>query len=86
MSPAAARYLATNEEQQKYGEPVLALNEEDLVFPQKTYFAYFAIYHAFALYIISNDLDGLLIVKEALSSFDENGVDSILEEAVASVV
>ena len=68
-----------------YVEPLVAHQDGDLVLPDNAYYAYFAIYHAFALQVIGKEIDGGLIVRQALSCLDENSVNSILQQAVASV-
>ena len=55
----------------RYGEPIAAMQDEDLVFPKHIEFAYYAIYNLFRKYALEEEIDDMLIVNQALSS-EEN--------------
>jgi hypothetical protein len=52
----------------RYAEPIAALQDDDLEFPDHIEFAYYAIYNLFCKYIRGAAIDDWLIVNQALSS------------------
>jgi hypothetical protein len=52
----------------RYQEPIAALQDDDLSFPGPVVFAYYAVYNCFRVHACGEDLDGWLIVNQALSS------------------
>jgi len=52
----------------RYAEPITALQDDDLEFPDQIEFAYYAIYNLFRKYIQDAPIDDWLIVNQALSS------------------
>jgi len=68
-SAQAGTDLADVEE--RYSEPIVAMQDSDLEFPQPIEFAYYAIYNCFCKYAIAEEIDPWLIVNQALSSSDD---------------
>jgi len=56
---------------ERYSEPIVSLQDEDLVFPKNVEWAYYAIYNCFRLHALSWQIDDWLIVNQALSAFDK---------------
>ena len=52
----------------RYQEPITAMQDDDLVFPEDISFAYYAIYNLFQKYAENKTVDDWLIVNQALSS------------------
>ena len=52
----------------RYREPIVALQDDDLEFPDAIEFAYYSIYNLFRKYTGIEDVDDWLIVNQALSS------------------
>lgn len=52
----------------RYPEPISALQDDDLVFPDPVEFAYYAIYNCFSKYVGGHDISDWLIVNQALSA------------------
>jgi hypothetical protein len=53
---------------ERYGEPIVALQDGDLGFPSAIEFAYYSVYNLFRKYAGIEDVDDWLIVNQALSS------------------
>jgi len=69
--------------EQKYTEPIAAMQDEDLKFPEAIMFAYYSTYNLFRKYLCSADVDDWLIVNQALSSEDNRkSAEEILSQAV----
>ncbi len=67
----------------RYGEPIAAMQDEDLSFPKPITFAYYAIYNTFNRYVLNADVDDWLIVNQALSAeTDESRRQLLLEAAI----
>ena len=70
----------------RYGEPIAAMQDEDLTFPEPIRFAYYAIYNAFNKYVRNEAIDDWLIVNQALSAeSDESRWQWLLEAAIEKV-
>jgi len=54
----------------RYSEPIVAMQDDDLTFPEPVKFAYYAIYNCFRNHACGEDIDPWLIVNQALSSDD----------------
>lgn len=52
----------------RYREPVTALQDDDLEFPDPVEYAYYALYNLFRKYVEASPIDDWLIVNQALSS------------------
>ncbi|MBL8243471.1 MAG: hypothetical protein JNL89_04760 [Rhodanobacteraceae bacterium] len=52
----------------RYGEPIAALQDDDLEFPDPVEYAYYAVYNLFRKYALGHPIDDWLIVNQALSS------------------
>lgn len=66
QSARAGRDLA--DVAQRYQEPITALQDDDLSFPEPVVFAYYAVYNCFRVHACGEDLDRWMIVNQALSS------------------
>ena len=69
-----------------YSEPIAAMQDEDLKFPESIMFAYYSIYNLFRKYICNDNIDDWLIVNQALSS--ENNLEraeEILTDALNQI-
>jgi hypothetical protein len=58
--------------EQRYGEPIAAMQDDDLAFPAHIEYAYYAIYNLFGKYALGRNTDDWLIVNQALSSEQES--------------
>ena len=67
-SAKAGTDLADVEE--RYSEPIVAMQDSDLEFPRPIEFAYYAIYNGFCKYVLAEKIDPWLIVNQALSCND----------------
>ncbi|MCE9582215.1 MAG: hypothetical protein K8T20_06960 [Planctomycetes bacterium] len=52
----------------RYAEPIAAMQDDDLEFPDDVEFAYYSIYNLFGKYVEGAPVDDWLIVNQALSS------------------
>ncbi|MFC3652846.1 hypothetical protein ACFONN_14910 [Dyella humi] len=52
----------------RYREPLVALQDEDVVLPKDAEFAYYAIHNAFERYALGRDIGEWIIVNQALST------------------
>jgi hypothetical protein len=55
----------------RYGEPLAALQDDDLSFPEPVEFAYYAIYNFFRRYGLHEEVDDWLLVSQAGSSEED---------------
>jgi hypothetical protein len=55
----------------RYGEPITAMQDADLSFPESVSFAYYAIYNFFRRYAMHAEVDDWLLVNQACSSEDD---------------
>jgi hypothetical protein len=55
----------------RYQEPLVALQDDDLVFPAHIEFAYYAIYNLYRKYMQGVAIDDWLIVNQALSAEED---------------
>ncbi len=55
----------------RYREPIAAMQDDDLTFPEAITFAYYAIYNLFGKYAESRAVDDWLIVNQALAAEQE---------------
>jgi hypothetical protein len=65
---SAKRGVDFGQVQQRYQEPMTAMQEDDLRFPEPIIFAYYAIYNLFGKYVCGEPIDDWLIVNQALSA------------------
>ncbi|MBV7703098.1 hypothetical protein [Nocardia nova] len=56
----------------RYLEPITALQDDDLAFPDPVEFAYYAIYNCFRKYVGGDNIEDWLIVNQALSAHDSD--------------
>jgi hypothetical protein len=69
----------------RYREPIVAMQDDDLMFPDPVTFAFYAIYHCFKKHACREDIDPWLIVNQALSSDDDsNSWKPRLTQAIAA--
>lgn len=71
---------------ERYQEPIAAMQDYDLEFPDPVAFAYYAIYNLFRKYAKHEPIDDCLIVNQALSSELEESqrrllLDSAMQQA-----
>lgn len=67
----------------RYAEPISAMQDDDLEFPDHIEFAYYSIYNLFNKYILQQNIDDWLICNQALSA--ENNSDkaqALLNDAI----
>jgi len=68
---------------QRYLEPITAMQDDDLSFPEHITFAYYAIYNLFIKYVGEENIDDWLIVNQALSSETNDTVwNELLDHAI----
>lgn len=68
---------------ERYREPIVALQNDDLSFPDDVTFAYYAIYNLFKKYVQKEDIDDWIIVNQALSSENDSDTwNSLLNQAI----
>jgi hypothetical protein len=71
----------------RYLEPITAMQEDDLVFPKHIQFAYYSIYNLFNKYALREPVDDWLIVNQALGSEMNSGKwDARLAGAIESAL
>jgi hypothetical protein len=69
----------------RYREPIVAMQDDDLEFPDPIEFAYYAVYNCFRRHVRGEGIDPWLIVNQALSSSkDEASLSPRLAAAVAA--
>ncbi|UGT43178.1 hypothetical protein LTV02_07255 [Nocardia yamanashiensis] len=66
----------------RYLEPITALQDDDLRFPESVEFAFYAIYNCFSKYVRGEDISDWLIVNQALSIHDPGEVEERLMRAI----
>ncbi|KAF0241352.1 MAG: hypothetical protein FD180_4501 [Planctomycetota bacterium] len=67
----------------RYGEPIVAMQDSDLEFPEPIQFGYYALYNLFRKYVAGKVIDDWLIVNQALSTeSDESQVGPVLRAAI----
>jgi hypothetical protein len=79
VSARQGRDIANVEE--RYGEPIVAMQDDDLEFQDSAEFAYYSLYNLFRKYVALEDIDDWLIVNQALSSETDETQWSVLLEA-----
>ncbi len=52
----------------RYSEPIAAMQDDDLEFPNEIEFAYYAIYNLFHKYVLQKNIDDWLICSQAISA------------------
>ena len=60
-----------NDVGRRYWEPIVAMQDDDLVFPGRTTLTYYAIYNLFRKYVEHAPIDDWLIVNQAISCEDD---------------
>lgn len=69
--------------EKRFVEPIVALQDEDISFPENIEFAYYAIYNLFRKYALGAKVDDWLIVNQALSSeIEDKKWDGLLGKAI----
>jgi hypothetical protein len=67
----------------RYGEPIAAMQDDDLEFPNEIEFAYYAIYNLFNKYVLRQNIDDWLICNQALSAeTDSEKWQNLLNNAI----
>ena len=73
--------------EERYGEPIAALQDEDLEFQEHITFGYYAIYNLFRKYVVDDEIDDWLIVNQALSvEQDEDKMAAIFATAIREAI
>ena len=68
---------------ERYGEPIAALQDDDLSFPDPIQFAYYAVLNYFRKYALERDVDDWVIANQAVSSeADETKWEGLLKTAI----
>jgi hypothetical protein len=70
---------------ERYREPIVALQDEDIEMPEQAEFAYYAIYNAYRRYIQRDPIEEKLLLSQALSSLPPEQFESIFREALQRV-
>ena len=84
---SAKRSVDVRQVGKRYREPIAALHDDDLVFPQNIIFAYYALYNLFRKYVQGESVDDWLIVNQAISSEkDEQAWEVLLTKAIRTIV
>ena len=68
--------------QERYREPIAALQDGDLDFPGPAAFAYYAIYNAYRRYVENSPIEESLIANQAMSALPEEQVENAFKAAV----
>jgi hypothetical protein len=72
---------------ERYLEPITAMQDFDLEFPDSVRYAYYAVYNLFQKYARLEPIDDWLIVNQALASeTDKSKWRPLLEEAIANAM
>jgi hypothetical protein len=67
----------------RYAEPISAMQDDDLEFPDEIKFAYYAIYNLFNRYILQQNIDDWLICNQALAAeFNSERQKFLLNDAI----
>ncbi|GEM30629.1 hypothetical protein NN3_16360 [Nocardia neocaledoniensis NBRC 108232] len=66
----------------RYLEPIAALQDDDLTFPDSVELGYYAIYNCFRKYVSGDDIQDWLIVNQALSVHPDGEVAARLTRAI----
>jgi hypothetical protein len=67
----------------RYAEPINAMHDDDLEFPDHIEFAYYAIYNLFSKYARNRKIDDRLICNQAISAeVDENLWQGLFDNAI----
>ncbi|MFD6463814.1 hypothetical protein [Streptomyces roseolus] len=69
----------------RYLEPITALQDDDLSFPDTVEFAYYAIYNCFRKHALGDDISDWLIVNQALSVHDLSEAAARLTRAIDEI-
>lgn len=73
---------------QSYLEPMSAIQDDDLAFPENIEYAYYSIYNFYNKYSEKEDIDDWIIVNQALSSetLSEDGYKRKLEQEIEQII
>ena len=63
---------------QRYREPIVALQDHDLDFPESVEFAYYAVYNFFRRYARQEEIDDWVLVNQSLSSTEDAKTGTVL--------
>jgi hypothetical protein len=67
----------------RYAEPISAMQDDDLEFPDHIEFAYYSIYNLFNKYVLGQNIDDWLICNQALSAeIDSIKCEDIFNDAI----
>lgn len=71
--------------EKRYYEPIVALQDDDLEWPDSIEFAYYAIYNAFSHYVEGRTLDTWIIVNQALTALGPDQAQDSLQAALDAI-
>jgi hypothetical protein len=63
---------------ERYSEPIAAMQDGDLSFPDSVQFAYYAVYNFFRRYALEKEVDDWLLVNQAASSEEDEAKGTAL--------
>jgi hypothetical protein len=66
----------------RYREPIVSLQDSDLVLSESAEFAYYAVYNAFCLHVMGRKVDPWTIVNQVLSAVGLEQAIPVLDAAV----
>lgn len=69
----------------RYLEPIAALQDDDLAFPDSVELGYYAIYNCFRKYVAGDDISDWLIVNQALSVQPQSKIAQRLTHAIDDI-
>ncbi len=73
--------------EERYMEPIAAMQDNDLEFQEQITFAYYAIYNLFRRYVVDDEIDDWLIVNQAMSAEQDLGkMAAILAAAIREAI
>ena len=68
----------------RYREPIVAMQDDDLRFPEKIEFAYYALHNLFKKYVMNEKVDDWIVVNQALAAQDLSKINELLANAIAA--
>lgn len=70
----------------RYREPIAAMHDGDLKFPEHAEFAYNCIYNLFRRYVLEFEIDDWLIVNQALSALPQDQLHIAFDRAMDRIM
>jgi len=66
----------------RYLEPITAMQDLDLEFPNEIEFSYYCVYNLFEFYITKKEIDSCIIINQALSALEKDEILDNLQNAI----